>query len=373
MEIFRTTLAEADRLPRVSEAAAATYRQKMNQLAHYVDESLAQHHQLDDLIGNQALQVLYDNHRHHAAFMAAVLSIGRYDLLVKTVIWVYRTYHAHGFPYDYFVFELQAWIKALEGFLGTGEASEIRQVYVWMLTHHRQFVELAESGEGLQKPEIETEWNQERDQFLAAILEGDHRRCLQLAETLVNSGETMVRFYTEIVQPTMYEIGRLWENGTISVAHEHLASAIIARIMTSISMIDTVSGPYKGKAIIAATPNEYHEIGAWMIADALEHHGWQIRYLGANTPQADLVELVRSYRPEVLALSATMPFNLIKLREVVAAIRSEPELAGVRIMVGGQVLNDFPDLWKTTGADGHATDIHRAVKLADEWRAENAR
>jgi methanogenic corrinoid protein MtbC1 len=58
--------------------------------------------------------------------------------------------------------------------------------------------------------------------------------------------------------------------------------------MATISMVDIYPSQAKGKAVITAAPNEFYEIGAWMISDILEFDGWEVRYLGANTPVNDL-------------------------------------------------------------------------------------
>jgi len=60
------------------------------------------------LIGYNPLRMMYDNHLNHARFMANVFRFNAYTLLVKTVIWVYRSYHSHGFSFDYFPVELAA-------------------------------------------------------------------------------------------------------------------------------------------------------------------------------------------------------------------------------------------------------------------------
>lgn len=60
----------------------------------------------------------------------------------------------------------------------------------------------------------------------------------------------------------MYEIGLLWEKGLISVAQEHLATSIVMRIMSYLYMDFILVENTKGKAIITASANEYHEIRA---------------------------------------------------------------------------------------------------------------
>ncbi len=40
----------------------------------------------------------------------------------------------------------------------------------------------------------------------------------------------------KVITFSMYDIGRLWENGDISVAQEHLATSIVIRIITYLYM-----------------------------------------------------------------------------------------------------------------------------------------
>jgi len=83
----------------------------------------------------------------------------------------------------------------------------------------------------------------------------------------------MADFFVHVVQPAMYAVGARWENGLFSVAQEHLASAMVSRIMTSVSSFGFSSAPHRGKAVISSAVNEFHEIGAWMIASCLESDG----------------------------------------------------------------------------------------------------
>jgi methanogenic corrinoid protein MtbC1 len=168
----------------------------------------------------------------------------------------------------------------------------------------------------------------------------------------------------------MYEIGMLWERAEISVAEEHLASAIVVRIMATIGIAKIEVVEAKGRAVVTASPNEFHEIGAWMVSDALEQDGWMVQYLGANTPREDLVRLLQSFNPDILAISVTIPFNVNKAKDTITSVRSKSELAGMKIMVGGRVFNENPELWAVTGADGFAPNLQSARRLAAQWKED---
>jgi len=100
-----------------------------------------------------------------------------------------------------------------------------------------------------------------------------------------------------------------------------------------------------------------------MISDILEHEGWEVRYLGANTPKDELIDLVRSFKPQVLAMSVTMSFNILKAKEIIENIRSDKDLNKIKVVVGGRAFIDTDKLWKTTGADYFATNVHELKLL----------
>lgn len=356
---------EATRLPIIPFTAARNYREKIPILKEYVDETLASNESINDLIGNNPLQVMYDNHNHHSAFMATVFTIGNYELLARIVAWVYRAYSAHSFSYDYMPLALNTWIDAIDINIAPEMSEEIKTVYRWMIKRHEDMIFISQSEQELTPPVFDG-WQERKNTFLSAILTGDHRSCLEIARQSIDSGMDVIPFYLNIVQPAMTEVGMLWERGKISVAQEHLASAIVGRVMATTSMTDVTHEKVISKAVITSAPNEFHEIGAWMISDIFEHEGWNVRYLGANTPMKDLLEMLRSFQPNILALSVTMPFNILNAEEIISAIKVDDELNSVRIVVGGRAFSDAEELWKSTGADCYAANAQQLKALLQE-------
>ena len=52
---------------------------------------------------------------------------------------------------------------------------------------------------------------------------------LELVHDTVQGPEDVAPFYLELIQPALWEVGALWETGEISVAQEHLVSAMAVR------------------------------------------------------------------------------------------------------------------------------------------------
>jgi methanogenic corrinoid protein MtbC1 len=325
---------------------------------------------ISQIIGYNPLSTMFNNHHNHARFMANVFRFNAFDLLARMVVWVYRTYHAHGFSFDYFPMELCAWQKSVAAHLEVHQSQAINAIYQWMLDRHQDMVQLSQEPVHEQSP-LDPAWQSTRDDFLQALLHGDSKSCLSIRKTVAKTPVGLQTFYLEIIQPCMYEIGILWERSEITVAQEHLASAIVGRLMAVLHPSPELLQQTKGTAVVTTVSNELHEIGARCVADLLALDGWQIKYLGANTPPDELIKFLFDLKPNLLALSVTMPFNLDVTQDLITNIRNQPEMVDLKVMVGGQAFNLVPELWKITGADGYAPNAQRAVELARNWRLGN--
>lgn len=59
------------------------------------------------------------------------------------------------------------------------------------------------------------------------------------------------------MKPALYELGRLWEQNKISVATEHLATAITEEILNGF-YTDIIPDKYNGKAVFVRLHRQVH-------------------------------------------------------------------------------------------------------------------
>ncbi len=355
-------------LPEIPSRVAQAYKDRLGEMVEKVNIDMSSRADIRMLIGDNPMSMMFDNHNNHARFMSNVFLLNEYGLLVNTVPWVYRAYRHHGFAYEYFPVHLQVWQQVLKEFLGPDTAAPLVRVYEWMQSHHQDFIESAEQP-ARQSSEPAPEWRETYERFLKALLDPDRRACAELARTSVPSPDRLKEFYLNVVQPSMYAVGDKWEAGEISVAAEHLASALVNRVMSMQYvelMKDTES--QKGKVAVTAAANEFHEIGPTMVANTLEADGWDVSYLGANTPPGEFLDFISSQEFDIVAVSASMPFNLEVIQDIIQEIRSWPEERQPKIMLGGLVFRDSPELAGKLGADGYALDCGQALELAEKWQ-----
>lgn len=181
----------------------------------------------------------------------------------------------------------------------------------------------------------------ESERFLADLLNGDATACRTMVQDLLERGITVIDLYTNLFHRAQYTIGDLWAANRISVANEHLATAIIESLMTLVYP-KLFRGERTGRsALVSCNANDYHQVGGKMVADIFESHGWNGYFIGAHTSTEALMEEARNCKPDAFAFSVTVPLGLARLEETLAAVSAAYPKAP--LLIGGKALADCPE------------------------------
>ncbi|MEO8520397.1 MAG: cobalamin-dependent protein [Acidobacteriota bacterium] len=201
-----------------------------------------------------------------------------------------------------------------------------------------------------------------RERFVGAILSGERRSALAVALETLEAGVPIPDLYADVFQASLYDIGRRWEKNLITVAQEHMATAVTQYVMAHVFEHIPVPAARRGMAVITGVPGELHHVGAMMVADMLEAHGWQVQFLGSNLPVSSIVSTVSEARPSLLGVSVTMRDNLPQVAELIAGAKQA--VGALRVVVGGAAFRAAG--WTDTGADDYAADVRGAIALLCE-------
>jgi MerR family transcriptional regulator, light-induced transcriptional regulator len=203
--------------------------------------------------------------------------------------------------------------------------------------------------------------------YVEAVLSSEVRpgTPTRLIESALAQGWDPATLVVDVLPEALYQIGRKWQDGSVSVAEEHLTTYVVQDTLRELARRLPRSGHSHGSVVVAAVEGELHDLGARVLSDLLEADGWDVLHLGASTPAAALATLVDQRRPDAIALSATLTTNLAALRNAVEHLRAG---AGRErfIIVGGQACAHIDDLAEKLGADACELRADRAVDLLQQ-------
>ncbi len=372
-EMKEVPVRKVSRIHRISDASAHEYEKSVDALVSAVDKRMTRRVEESGLIGPNPLSVMYDNHANHGSLLVNVLKFRDFTLLEQILPWVINSYTSRGFALEYFPIVLDQWKQVIAEHLSAEAAGEILPVYEWMESVIGELYREISQGQIRVIPPHEVmdeARKREVDQFVQLLITGRHIEALQFLRLRVTDGESMKEYYDRLLVPAMYEVGHLWETNRITVAHEHLATSIIMRIITYFYMDIVNSEHTKGKVVVTSSANEYHEVGARIVADFLELDGWDVIFMGANTPSRDLLVLLQEEHPDLLCISVTMANNFSIVQKMIQESRALAELQNMRIMLGGYAFTYSTDSATKMGADALIPSAAACIIKAREWWEE---
>lgn len=200
------------------------------------------------------------------------------------------------------------------------------------------------------------------EKYVEHLIAGDDEACLAGARAYATDLAGLHRLYVELVQPSQYQVGEMWEDGRISVAVEHLATATNSYVASTCYAPLARASSGGPKALIACVPDEMHQLGPRLLADLLECDGWDVAFYGASMPLRDLLEAIELREPAFVGLSSALVMHLGSVRRTVEAIKCELGSSAPPVVVGGNAFRGDAGLWRKVGADLYAPDASHAVE-----------
>jgi DNA-binding transcriptional MerR regulator/methylmalonyl-CoA mutase cobalamin-binding subunit len=184
---------------------------------------------------------------------------------------------------------------------------------------------------------------------------------LKRAETELGAHGLLQR----VIAPLAQTIGELWREGSITAAHEHFATAVIRVFLSQAAK--PFGGTENAPVLLVTTPaGQIHELGALLVGAAAANLGWQVTYLGASLPAAEIAGAARQKRARAVALSLVYPEDDSRLESELARLREylPPEVA---ILVGGRAMPAYRDALGRIGAT-QVSDLTDLCSTLDDLR-----
>jgi len=204
----------------------------------------------------------------------------------------------------------------------------------------------------------------ENTAYTQALISNNRLTATELIINTMKKGTELADISVGIIQPSMYTIGHLWQVNQLTVAQEHLATAISQNVLAKAYGYAHFKEPNERHGVFACIEKNHHALGLRMVSDAFEVEGWQIDYLGENTPTIDLVKMLDTSQTDLIGLSISLQDQVTPLEQIIKILKAELGNKCPPIAVGGLPLNTIPGLALRLGADIWFPDAKVAAKEA---------
>lgn len=178
----------------------------------------------------------------------------------------------------------------------------------------------------------------------------------------------IITLYNEILAPALNGLRCDLEDKRICIWKEHVKTAIIRTIVENcypyvLAKRDEQHQQRKGKVAVVCPPEEYHDIGARIIADYFTIGGFDTVFVGSGTPYQDFYNAIAVIRPCLIAISVSNYFNLVATKRMIEELKAAVDYP-VKIVVGGNAFADGAEhKVQTVKADYYARTYEDIINL----------
>lgn len=273
---------------------------------------------------------VYDQLVYHQKLIIAVSEFKSAALLQDYLQWRYRVVTSRGISSEYFLIEHAYWIKALQLYLFEAFSSEFTSLYQTIQSLHETYLYASVSPLSLYETQSIIE------ALVQSLITNDEVRVNHLFQSNLYRFESPLNFFDTVIKPTMIEIGRLWEINTISMAKEHIATAMIERLWNHYADQSSSTHLSNQVAFVVLPEQQLHKLGAKMVTTMLNRNGWKVANLSLNENFHDIFDAILEFHPQLIILSASMAIHIPLIQRFINELKADSHFYSGKIALGGQ-------------------------------------
>ena len=210
------------------------------------------------------------------------------------------------------------------------------------------------------------------DEFVRLLITHDAPVACEYVKTLRTAGIPLSSIYLDLLGPSARRLGEMWEHDECSFTDVTVGVCRMHQVLLEFSRcfepIDNANAHGKN-ALIVPAPGEQHTFGLFLVVEFLRRDGWHC-WTGSPQTMRELNGLARKQHFDVVGLSVGAERNLKTLADNIRSIRERSANPDVKIMVGGKIFVDQPELAMHYGADATGSDGREAVKVLNRICSE---
>lgn len=191
------------------------------------------------------------------------------------------------------------------------------------------------------------------ERYFRSVEDVDAVAAIDVLLELHESGSPTEEIISDVLCPAQVRVGELWEQGIWTVADEHAATAVTETALAALAAATARRTATTPHVVVACAEGEWHTLPARMAAAVVSAGSdTRVTLLGPSLPAEHLGRRLAAGDVDLLALSCTLPANLLGAARSIAAAQA----AGVPVIAGGRAFGRTPRRADAIGADAWAAE-----------------
>lgn len=214
----------------------------------------------------------------------------------------------------------------------------------------------------------------ERTHFLELIRSGTAASAENFANSLLDRGIARETVFIDLLGGAARTLGEMWERDECDFTEVTIGLCRLHEILRhqsadAFGLSDDVHvQPGAPRILLSTACNDQHVFGVVMVAEFFRNAGWWVSSEpGASTDE--LQHLLQSQHFDVIGLSAARSTVIQEISTQISVLRGASKNADLKVLVGGRLFSEDPELAGTVGADAFAGDAKTAAAIGEKLLA----
>jgi len=197
------------------------------------------------------------------------------------------------------------------------------------------------------------------------LIDVDAARAGAEVRKLLDDGVDPFAIIENGIMQGMEAVGQRFEAGSYFLPQLLLAAKAVAACSALIKPLLTADQHRsRGIIVVGTVAGDIHDLGKNLVISTMESGGFRVIDAGVDVPLEEFAEIVRKEQADILALSALLTTTMVRMEEIIQALRADPAFRRVKVMVGGAPVDQsYAD---RIGADAYGKNALEALYKARE-------
>jgi MerR family transcriptional regulator, light-induced transcriptional regulator len=205
--------------------------------------------------------------------------------------------------------------------------------------------------------------------FIELTTRDDPASAIDYVRHLMASGVSFQDVLLELMAPAARILGERWEEDKASFVEVALGVARMHRILREFDGVPSFLWSNAGfgrHALLLPAPGELHSFGLRLVQEFLLRESWTVTNKPVETVQ-QLGQLVSQDYYDIVGMSLSGQTIVEPFLEAIRVVREKSKNRHVKIIVGGHLFVERPELIESCGSDAYAVDAPATVQIVNGW------